>query len=98
MKSELTLGARPGTPAELPVLDATVIDHAIRHGAIFGALDASPQGIQLIAPHDPQRLLAQLDERWPGEFQVTYLERDTAWRLSIARRGAVAGQHDPTAT
>lgn len=88
MKSNLTIGARPDTLAALPTLDATIIDHAIRHGAIFGALESSPRGIQLVAPHDPLRLLAQIDERWPGEFEVTYLARDTAWRLAIARRAA----------
>ena len=71
-----------------PELDARSVPHAIRHATIFGALDAVGPGggLVLIAPHDPLPLLAQIDQRWPGTFTVSYLERGPeAWRLSFTR-------------
>ncbi len=72
--------------ADLPVLVASEIPHEIRHAAIFGALEGAPRGIVLVAPHDPLPLLAQLEARWPGQFDVEYVERETAWRIAITRR------------
>lgn len=76
---------------EYPELDARTVPHAIRHATIFGALDsiAPGGGLVLVAPHDPLPLLAQIEQRWPDEFAVSYLERGPeAWRLSFARRAA----------
>ncbi len=75
-----------------PVLDARQVPHNIRHATVFGALDAvrPGAGLELIAPHDPLPLLAQIEQRNPGAFEVTYLERGPeAWRLAIDRRVAV---------
>lgn len=77
--------------AGLPVLDARTIPHALRHAAVFGALDglAAGSGLELVAPHDPLPLLAQVEQREPGAFEVSYLERGPeAWRLSLVRRTA----------
>jgi len=71
-----------------PELDARLVPHAIRHATIFGALDAvAPgSGLVLVAPHDPLPLLGQLEQRSPGVFSVSYLERGPeAWRLLLAR-------------
>lgn len=76
--------------AALPVLVASEIPHEIRHGAILGALDGSARGIELVAPHDPTPLLAQIEQRWPGLYAVEYAERDTAWRLLLTRRAVPA--------
>jgi len=76
-------------PAGHPELDARTIPHAIRHAAIFGALDGvrPGKGLILVAPHDPLPLLAQLERREPGAFEVDYLERGPeAWRLAIVRQ------------
>lgn len=76
-------------PAGDPELDARVVPHAIRHATIFGALDAVRPGsaLVLIAPHDPLPLLAQIEQREPGAFEVSYLERGPeAWRLRFFRR------------
>ena len=65
--------------------------HAIRHATIFGALDGigSGEALVLVAPHDPVPLLAQLEQRSPGVFAVSYLERGPeAWRLRLLRRVA----------
>lgn len=76
---------------EMPVLDARVVPHAIRHATIFGALDAVQPGggMVLLAPHDPKPLLAQVEQRAPGRFEVSYLERGPeTWRLAFLRRSA----------
>lgn len=73
-----------------PELDARGIPHAIRHATIFGALDGvgAGGGMVLVAPHDPLPLLAQLEQRAPGAFEVRYLERGPeAWRIQLVRRG-----------
>lgn len=75
-------------PAGYPELDARAIPHAIRHATIFGALDGvrPGNGLVLVAPHDPLPLLAQLERREPGAFDVEYLERGPeAWRLTLVR-------------
>ncbi|HPE11669.1 MAG: DUF2249 domain-containing protein [Actinobacteria bacterium] len=72
-----------------PVLDARSIPHAIRHAAIFGALDSLTPGaaIELIAPHEPLPLLAQIDNRYQQGFDISYLERGPEqWRLRMARK------------
>ena len=72
-----------------PELDARTIPHAIRHATIFGALDtvAPGHGLVLLAPHDPRPLLAQLERRAPGVFDIDYLERGPeTWRLRFQRR------------
>jgi uncharacterized protein (DUF2249 family) len=79
--------------AGLPELDVRTIPHAIRHATISGALETVPvgSGLVLLAPHDPIPLLGQIGDRWPGEFDVEYLETgpDT-WRLQLTR-GAPRG-------
>ena len=75
-------------PAGYPELDARAIPHAIRHATIFGALAAVAPGggMVLVAPHDPLPLLAQIEQRAPGVFQVDYLERGPeTWRLAFVR-------------
>ena len=72
-----------------PVLDARSIPHAIRHAAIFGALDSLTPGaaIELISPHEPLPLLAQIDNRYQQGFDISYLERGPEqWRLRMARK------------
>lgn len=77
-----------GHDAEIPALDARVIPHAVRHAAIFGALDSLPVGgaLDLTAPHNPLPLLAQLEERQPATWQIAYLvEGPEAWTLRLTR-------------
>lgn len=74
--------------AALPLLNATQIPHAIRHGAIFGALDSLAPGAALIleAPHDPLPLLAQLDQRAPAAFGIEYVKQGPdSWQLKFTR-------------
>ncbi|MEI2732237.1 MAG: DUF2249 domain-containing protein [Dermatophilaceae bacterium] len=72
-----------------PELDARTIPHAIRHGAILGALAQVRPGaaMVLVAPHNPLPLLAQITEREGDAVSVSYLqEGPEAWRLRLARR------------
>jgi len=73
--------------AAYPELDVRAIPHAIRHATVFGALDsiAPGSGLVLVAPHDPLPLLAQIEERTPGRFTVSYLDRGPeCWRLQFS--------------
>ena len=75
--------------AGLPELDVRTIPHAIRHATIFGALEAlrPGAGLLLAADHNPLPLLAQLEQRAPGAFDVSY--RDSGpelWRLELTRK------------
>lgn len=82
-----TCGHQDPTGA-LPELDVRAIPPAIRHAAIFGALDSMEAGggVVLVAPHNPVPLLAQLEERSPGLFNIDYLERGPeAWRIRLVR-------------
>jgi uncharacterized protein (DUF2249 family) len=65
------------TDAERIVLDARSIPHAIRHATILGALGSLRPGfsMDLIAPHDPLPLLAQVDREFDHGFEQSYVER-----------------------
>jgi uncharacterized protein (DUF2249 family) len=86
-----TCGCGDADLTALPELDARAVPHAIRHGAILGALGSlgAGSGMVLVAPHDPLPLLAQIEDRWPGGFDLGYEERGPdAWRLRFVRRSA----------
>lgn len=73
---------------DLPELDARAIPHAIRHGAILGALGQLGPGAAMIlaAPHDPLPLLRQIDQQFNGTVEVSYVEQGPeVWRLKLVR-------------
>lgn len=77
------------TDEGLPELDVQTIPHAVRHAAIFGALDGLPRGGGLIlsATHDPIPLLTQLDARYGEEYRAAYLGHrgPERWRILVRR-------------
>lgn len=76
---------------ELPLLNAQEIPHAIRHGAILGALgQVRPGGAMLLeAPHDPKPLLKQVEDQFPKGFEITYeITGPDVWRLRFTRVAA----------
>lgn len=78
-----------GHDDSVPALDVRAVPHAIRHATVFGALGAIAPGfaLDLVAPHDPKPLLAQIEQREPGAFDVRYLESGPeAWTLRLTRR------------
>ena len=75
-------------PATHPELDARTIPHAVRHGAILGALSRVRVGdaMVLVAPHDPLPLLDEIARTEEGAVEVTYQDRGPmAWRLLLTR-------------
>lgn len=73
----------------VPALDARLIPHALRHATIFGALEGlrAGQSMDLIAPHDPLPLLAQIRDREQDAITWTYLqEGPEAWTLRMTRK------------
>lgn len=76
------------TDEGVPALDARDIPHAIRHATIFGALSGlgSGQKMDLIAPHDPLPLLAQIADREGDAVSYEYRVRGPeAWTLRFTR-------------
>lgn len=83
-------GTADGTAegAETIVLDARAIPHAIRNASIFGALGVVLPGFALdvIEAHDPQQMLAELQQRQPDTFDVSFIERGPElWRVRFSR-------------
>lgn len=71
------------------VLDARQIPHAVRHATIFGALGAIARGfsLDLLADHRPNPLIAQLEQRHPGQFEVSFVEDGPdQWRVRFTRQ------------
>lgn len=86
--TQLPITEKPSDGENLPVLDARAIPHAIRHGAILGALNFLPPGaaMALVAPHDPLPLLAQINDIFGDDVEISYLERGPeAWTLRFGR-------------
>lgn len=74
--------------SEAIILDSRTIPHAIRHAAIFGALEAIQPGISLdlVASHDPLPLLATLERKHPDVFSISYLgSGPEVWTLRFTR-------------
>lgn len=72
----------------VPELDVRPVPHAIRHATVFGALSAIRVGrsLDLVAPHDPKPLLAQIADRENGAIEVEYLvSGPEAWTLRLTR-------------
>lgn len=86
---DISSGCACGCTGEgVPALDVRLVPHAIRHATVFGALSAISVGdsMDLIAPHDPKPLLAQIQDREHGSIVVHYLQDgpDT-WALRLTR-------------
>ena len=73
----------------LPELDARIIPHAIRHGAVIGAFSQVRPGAAMVlaAPHNPLPLLNQLTEIEGDALEISYLEEGPdVWRLRLGRK------------
>lgn len=73
---------------DIPALDVRPIPRSIRHATVIGALSAIRPGrsLDLVAPHDPQPLLRQVEGLEPGAWSVEYLvEGPEAWTLRLTR-------------
>ncbi|MCK7637928.1 DUF2249 domain-containing protein [Corynebacterium pygosceleis] len=71
----------------VPELDAAAIPHAIRHGAIHGALGTLAVGgaLILVAPHNPVPLLNEIAAR-EESFDMRFLRQGPdEWRIRFTR-------------
>jgi len=71
---------------QLPELDVQTIPHAVRHAAVFGAIESLRPGAGLVisATHDPVPLLTQLKAKHGGAYKTRYLdEGPERWRILI---------------
>ena len=75
---------------ELPELDVQTIPHAIRHAAIFGAIESLRPGAAFVvsATHNPVPLLQQLEAKHGDTYKTKYTEEGPErWKI-LVRRGA----------
>ncbi len=73
---------------DIPSLDVRPVPRSIRHATVIGALSAIKPGrsLDLVAPHDPQPLLKQVDGLEPNTWSVEYLvSGPDAWTLRLTR-------------
>lgn len=71
---------------DLPELDVQTIPHAVRHAAIFGAIESLAAGRAMVvsATHDPVPLLTQLEQKHGDRFHTRYLdEGPERWRILV---------------
>ncbi len=76
-----------GQAGQVPTLNASEIPHAVRHGAIHGALSTRNVGesMVLIAPHNPVPLLKEIAAR-EETFELEYLqEGPDDWHIKFTR-------------
>lgn len=75
-----------GHDEQLPELDVQTIPHAVRHAAIFGAIESLRPGAGMVisATHDPVPLLEQLRARHGDTYRTQYLDAGPErWRILI---------------
>ena len=85
-REEVSCGCHEHSDERL-TLDARAIPHRLRHAAVIGAASSlNPgEGFDLVAPHVPTPLLAQIDQL-PFPFQHTLLEQSEGFaRVEILR-------------
>lgn len=73
---------------EFPELDVQTIPHAIRHAAIFGAVESllPGGGMVISATHDPVPLLMQLQAKHGDAYGTEYVDQGPErWRILIRR-------------
>ena len=83
-----TGGCTCGDDHGVPELDARIIPHAIRHGAILGALSQVRPGAAmiLVAPHDPVPLLNQIAALEGDAVRHSYVQQGPdAWKILLER-------------
>jgi len=76
---------------DMPELDVQTIPHAIRHAAIFGAIESLRPGAAMVisATHNPVPLLEQLEAKHGDGFVTRYLdEGPERWRIVVRRAAA----------
>lgn len=76
-----------------PRLDVRAIPHARRHAMVIGAAGAIKPGqaLVLVAHHAPRPVLAEVQQRYPGQFTLEWLqEGPEVWQVRLRRAGGDA--------
>jgi uncharacterized protein (DUF2249 family) len=83
---------RADAPAPVLTIDARLdvrsLPHGQRHARVLEALSALPPdgALVLVAPHAPRPLLAEIDARYPGQFESEWLqEGPEVWQIRLHR-------------
>jgi uncharacterized protein (DUF2249 family) len=83
------------TTTHTPTVDARTIAPQERHKRILATFEGLAPGtaFELLSDHDPLPLHQQFDQRHPGQFSWTYVERGPeSWRVRIAKsQGSCCG-------
>lgn len=74
-------------------LDVRDVPHAQRHARVLSAISELPAdgALVLVAPHAPLPLLAEIDQRFPGQIDTQWLqEGPQVWQIRLHRRFVAA--------
>ncbi|SDB81234.1 Uncharacterized conserved protein, DUF2249 family [Raineyella antarctica] len=72
----------------IPSINVLDIPHAVRHGAVIGAITQLSEGgaLDVVAPHNPLPMMAQLEDVAPGQFAHSYVtEGPEQWTVRFTR-------------
>ena len=76
--------------ADIPTIDVRTIPPYERHPRIFSALEALKPSQTLVigSDHEPRPLQYQIQAKFPGLFDWTYVQQGPeVWRVLISREG-----------
>jgi uncharacterized protein (DUF2249 family) len=71
-----------------PRIDVREVPHDRRHATVFAALESVPVegALVLVAPHAPRPLLNQIQDLFPGQFGVEWLQSGPeVWQVRLQR-------------
>lgn len=75
--------------ADIATIDVRAISPFERHPRIFSVLQAlkPSQSLAIVSDHEPRPLQYQIQARFPGLFDWTYVEQaPEVWRVLISRK------------
>ncbi|HEX5542208.1 MAG TPA: DUF2249 domain-containing protein [Micromonospora sp.] len=90
-------GAAPATSGQAlnidPRLDVRDLPPRQRHAVVLSALEGLAPGgaLVLVAPHAPRPLLAEVEQKFAGQFEIEWLQSGPEkWQIRLARRAGAA--------
>lgn len=80
--------ASPNTAPLDTDIDVRAIPREVRHARVIGMVTSLVPGesVVIAAPHDPARLVNEIEAEVAGDFQVDYLQAGPElWRVAVSR-------------
>lgn len=80
--------APPNTAPLDTDIDVRAIPREVRHARVIGMVTSLVPGesVVIAAPHDPARLVNEIEAEVAGDFQVDYLQAGPElWRVAVSR-------------